>query len=177
MAAPIYTQDQVAAMIAMPKYVEHDAWEKRFDGRLGNDEERNRIKAQPADEKDLTEFVIEICRCIARGEASFTLFGKLLGYTEHPLCRYEIQCSRHTNPKWFSPSMFGSFIPHKHIYNERAVREDYSWDKCAEPLRMSLPRKKRKLTITQWIDRIGPHFLKDANIEISDPRAMPLFGR
>jgi len=162
-------------MIALPKYVEHDEWEKRFAGRVGNDEDRNRIRARPTNEKDLTEFIIEVCRCVARCEASFTLTGKLLGYTEHPLCRYDIQCSRHKNPKWFSPSMFGPFVPHKHVYNERGVRDDYAWDKCAEPLQMSLP-KRRRLTVTQWVDRIGPIFLKEANIEIRDPGAMPLFG-
>lgn len=178
MAAPIYLQEQVSAMMATPKHVEHDEWQKRFEGRAGNDEERNRIKVYPNDEKDSTEFVVETCRCIARGEASFTLFGKLIGYTEHPLCRYEIQISPHRNPKWFPPTMFGSLVPHRHIYNERAIREDHSWDRCAEPLKeLAVPKKGKKFSVQQWIDRIGPIFVKDVRLDVADPDADPLFGR
>src|SRR5438128_428070 len=118
MAAPIYSQQQVSALIALPKFVKYDEWQNRFDGRSTPDEERKRLKAHPVDATDSTEFVIETCKCIARGEASFTLFGKLIGYPEHPLCRYEVQISRHSNPKWFPPSMIGPRVLHKHVYNE-----------------------------------------------------------
>jgi len=116
MAAPIYTQAQVAAMIATPKYVPHDAWNGRSEGREGTDEVRNRIEAHPIDENDSTQFLIERCRCAARGEASFTLFGRLSEYVQQPLCRYEIQICRHSNPKWFSgPSYISARVPHKHV--------------------------------------------------------------
>lgn len=176
MAAAVYSQEQVSAMIAAPKYVQHEAWDKRTEGRAGTDEVRNRIRAFPKDDQDLTEFAIEACRCIARGEASFTLFGKLIGYPEEPLCRYEVQLVRHTNPRWFSPLVVGPRILHKHVYNERAIREGWMWDKCAEPLRQkSTPR--RRLSLQQCIDRIAPIFLKETNVEIYDPDSMSLFGR
>lgn len=152
----------------------YDAWQNRYDGRSGTDEVRNRIKARPVDGDDLTDFTIEICRCVARQEASFTLFGKLVGYPDSPLCRYETQLCRHTNPKWFPPSVIPSRMLHRHVYNERAIREDWTWDKCAEPLKLkSVP--KRKLSLQQSIDRLAPEFLKDTKIEIHDPDSASLF--
>jgi hypothetical protein len=176
MAAPIYSQEQVSAMIATPKSVKHDAWQERSAGRAGTAELRDRIPAHPIDESDLTEFVIETCRCIARGEASFTLFGKLAGYPEQALCRYEVQICRHANPKWFLPSMIGPRVLHKHVYSERAIREDWTWDKCAEPLKQH-SRPRRKLTLQQCIDRLAPIFLQETNVKIHDADSMGLFGR
>lgn len=177
MAAPIYTQAQVAAMIATPKYVPHDAWNGRSEGREGTDEVRNRIEAHPIDENDPTQFLIERCRCAARGEASFTLFGRLAEYVQQPLCRYEIQICRHSNPKWFSgPSYISARVPHKHVYNERAILEGWTWDKCAEPLKLN-SQPKKKLSVEQCINWIAPIFLKEIHLEIHDPESNGLFGR
>lgn len=173
MAATIYTQAQVVGMLAISKHVPFDDWEdqqgknNRLKGREGTDEQRVRIKVFPDDESDLTEFAVETCRCVARGEASYSLFGKLLGYPEHVLCRYDLQTCRHTNPKWFPPFVIGSRVLHRHIYNERAIRDDWPWDKCAEPL--DIPKTKRKLSFQQSIDRLTPHFLADIKLEVYDP--------
>ena len=176
MAAPLYSQAQVAKLIAMPKFVPHDEWEKRTDGRPGP-EERQRIRAYPVDESDLTEFHIERCKWVARGEASFTLLCKLVGYPEEALCRYEIQLATHRNPKWFPPAYVGKRVPHKHVYNERAMREFGAWDKCATPL-VFKPAPKRKMSLQQYIDRmIAPEFLKDVHVDIHDPDSMGLFYR
>lgn len=163
-------------MMKMPKLVPHDAWQNRFEGRKTTDEMRDRVPCTPLDESDLTEFCIEICHCPARGEASFTLFGKLNGYTDHPLCRYETQIGRHVNPKWIDPYFIGAGILHRHVYNERALREGWPWDKCAEPLKLTkVP--KRKLSLQQAIDQMTPIFLRDLEIEIHDPDVNVLFGR
>jgi hypothetical protein len=158
-------------MLKLPKHVEHDAWQNRHDGRSGD---RPRIKASPNDRTNLTEFTIEIFKCAARGEASFTLLGRPSGYPEHALCRYEIQLVRHTNPKWFEPVFIGPRALHKHVYNERAIREDFPWDKCAEPLALkSHPR--RRLSLEQAINRIAPIFLKELCVEILDRDTMSMF--
>jgi hypothetical protein len=173
MAASIYTQRQIDAMIAEPKHVPFDAWDHRWDGRESGDEHRIRVKVFPDNKASLTEYVVECCKCAARGEASFTLFGRLLGYPEHSVCRYERQLCRHNNPRWFPPSVIGSNVLHRHVYNERAVTEDWPWDKCAEPLKIVVP--KRKLSLQQAIDRLTPEFLKDIKLEVHDPQTMGLF--
>jgi hypothetical protein len=181
MAAPIYSQAQADAMIVAPKYISYDAWNEQWANlcarvrRPASDEDRVRIKVESGD-GDLTEFCVECCKCPARGEASYTLFGKLLGYVEHPLCRYDLQVCRHTNPRWFPPWVIGSRVLHRHIYNERAIRENCTWDKCAEPLK--IPKPKRKLSFQQSIDRLTPHFLTDIKLDIYDPKvAGMLFQR
>jgi hypothetical protein len=171
MAAPIYSQEQVQRMLLVPKIVSHDEWENRFAGRQSPDEQRDRIKASPADADDLTEFWIEICRCAVRSEASFTMAAKLLEYPEHALCRYEVQLGSHTNPKWFTPHFVDRRALHKHIYNERAIREGFTWDKCAEPVK----QPKRKLSFQQAIDHLTPIFLEELRIEIHDPNVRGLF--
>lgn len=166
MAAPVYTQSQAQSMIEMQKVVPHDAWENRFEGRPSTTQEiRNRIRVVPEEEANLTEFIVETCLCPGRGEAAFTLLGKLLGYTEQPLCRYEVQISRHTNPRWFPPFVIAPRALHRHVYNERAIREDWPWDKCAELLK----QPKRKLSLQQAIDILTPIFINDVRLEIHDP--------
>jgi hypothetical protein len=173
MAAPIYSQAQVDRMIRTSKFVEQDAWQNRSDGRQSTIEQRDRIKAAPKDDTNLTEFWIESCRCPGRCEASFTLIGKLLEYPEHPLCRYDFQISKHTNPKWFSPYVIGPRVPHRHVYNEKAIREGWTWDKCAEPIH----QKKRTYSLEQAINLLAPIFLNDLRIEIYDPDTIgALFG-
>jgi len=68
------------------------------------------------------------------------------------------------------------YVPHKYVYNERAIREDWPWDKCAEPLKLK-SRPRKKLSIQQCIDWIAPIFLNDTHVEIHDPDSMELFGR
>ncbi|MDP9172891.1 MAG: hypothetical protein M3O30_03385 [Planctomycetota bacterium] len=172
-AAPIYSQQQVTAMLKTPKVVEHDAWENRFDGRKSTEEARVRIPVSPEDDADLTVFAIESCKCIVRGEVSFTLFGKMLEYPEHALCRYEMQLCRHNNPKWFPPSFISSRALHKHVYNERAIRDDMPWDKCAELLNLK-KRPRRKLSLQQAIDLITPIFINEIRLEIHDPNVRQL---
>lgn len=163
-------------MIAVPKFVDYEAWYDRKDGRPGTDEVRHRIKARPANNKDdYTEFVIEACRCVARGEASFTLFGKLIGYPEQAICRYETQLCLHKNPKWFPPPLIQRRAIHRHVYNERAIREDWPWDKCAELVTFDKAMPRKKLSLQQYIERIGPKFLKDTNTEVHDPDSRDLF--
>jgi hypothetical protein len=172
-AAPIYSQAQVAAMLKMPKIVDHDAWQGRQDGRESRDENRHRIEAQPEDKSNTTKFTIEICRCVVRAEASFTLLGKMLGYPEHALCRYETQICWHTNPKGYASGDIGPRAPHKHIYNEKMIRDGYPWDRCAEGLK--LKKVRRKLSLEQTINRMAPIFLNEINVEIFDPDVAPLF--
>jgi len=171
MAAPIYTQQQIDRMLKIPKSVPYDAWENRFEGRQSTDELRDRFKARPIDETDLTEFTIEICRCSVRHEASFTLFGRLLEYPEHPICRYEIQLCRHRNLKWFPPRIVDPRMLHKHVYSERAIREGWPWDKCAEPI----GQNRKNLSLEQAIGRLTPVFLENLKIEIHDSEVQDLF--
>jgi hypothetical protein len=133
-------------------------------GRESTVEWRPRIDAYPVDEANLTIFRIESCTCPARNEASFTLFGRMAGYGEHPLCRYEIQLCRHTNPKWFSPYVIAPWVLHKHIYSEQAIRRGHPWDKCASPLLKTQPR--RRFSLQQAIGRISRIFLDENLIEI-----------
>lgn len=167
------------AMIALPKFVSYSAWQDRFDnvgvkdGRESALEWRPRVKAHPQNDLDLTEFVIETCRCPSRKEASFTLFGKLAGYPEQPLCRYEIQICRHNNPKWFPPPTVMPWVLHKHVYNERAIREGHPWDKCAEPILKKMPRNK--LSLQQAMDRLSGIFLTETVVSVESPETNDLF--
>jgi hypothetical protein len=174
MAAPVYLQQQIVAMIATPKRVDYNAWQNRYEGRAKQTEERSRIEASPIDENDLTEFEIETCRCPAREEASFTLFGKLIGCPQEPLCRYEVQWCRHTNPRWFPPAYIGLRELHKHVYNERAIRENWPWDKCAELLNVK-KKPKKQLSLQQCIERLGGIFLDETHTTIDDPASRDLF--
>jgi len=174
MAAPVYLQSQVDTMLNAPKYVRFNAWENRLPGRTHSEEIRHRIKAFPFDPKDATLFIIESCHCLSRRQVSFSLFGKMKGYPEHALCRYEIQTIRHRNPDWFPPQYVGNRVLHKHVYSERAIREGYTWDKCAEVLLC----RPQIFILERAIDHLTPLFLSELKIEIHDPDVLTsLFGR
>jgi hypothetical protein len=59
-AAPIYSQAEADAMIAMPKRVEYEAWEKRSSGRPTEGESSAEIDVFPEDGNSEFAFKIEI---------------------------------------------------------------------------------------------------------------------
>jgi hypothetical protein len=170
-AAPIFNQLEVEQLLEMPKHAAHDAWEDRHNGR---NEMQARVPVTPDDKSAFVQFEVEAYKCPEKNEASFTLIAKSVGRPEQAICRYEIHIGRHKNLRWMSPVFVGSKIPHKHIYNEKAVRDDWPWDQCAEPLKFkkSLPRK---ISLQQAIDRIAPIFLVEVHLEIYDPNVQTLF--
>jgi hypothetical protein len=90
-AAPIYSQAEADAMIAMPKRVEPEAWEKSDPGRPTMGEPSRKIEAFPEDNDDAFEFKI-ILRTSEKTEYfSVTLEGKMAGRVWEGLCRYDIQ--------------------------------------------------------------------------------------
>lgn len=166
---PIYTQTDVAQLMAVPKYVKYDAWANRLRSRQTVGEQCKKLQVWPEDENNLTEFWVEARhRPIGRVKTSLTLYAKIPGRNGHAVCRYDVQDQKHTNhPKWFLPRYVGRLVAHRHIFNEKAVREGHSWDACAEPLHLGDVGP-----VEHRIERTARVFLSDTNITVHDPDAM-----
>src|SRR4051812_1066058 len=116
MAAPIFSEDEVARLMAMPKHVRFEDWEGKWSCRDGADD-KVRIKVYPAEpEDDDAEFLIEREERRYRGEIFITLVAKL-PQRRHPVCRYDLQQGIHRNPKWIRPRVVPPRAFHRHVYN------------------------------------------------------------
>jgi hypothetical protein len=116
-------------------------------------------------------FVINCSSRPLRGLVAYTLIGEMPGRPDHPLCRYDIQASRHRNPQWWPPPVIPPRVIHRHLYNERAVREGQGWDWCADlVLAPELSARHNSAVLSQvFIDGIA--------LTIQDPEVRDLFSR
>lgn len=164
MATSIYTQVEIDQMLATPKDIELDAWEDRTQDRKRSP---NSVAIEvSARDRDDMDFNIAIVRSPRIGSESITLIGKILGRDRRAIARYDIHDAAHKNPPWFDPGFIGPRQPHRHLYNERALKEDREWHACAEPL--DLPDDAQRL--------LGK-LLDDLNIRFSDSKTnTQLFG-
>lgn len=165
MAAPVFSKSDVLRLIAMPKHVRYDDWQADWKSREGS-VPAVKIKAFPNDEDEDIEFIIERVDRRDRGEVTLNLYVKLPELARaHPLCRYDLQNLRHRNPKWFTPKIIPSRTFHKHVYNERAVRENLpkDWALCAEPIDI-----KPERDFQRNLSKLLRVFLEELHIEMHD---------
>jgi len=150
-------------MISVRKRVAFDAWNKRKLGRATKGEFGCEIKAEPEDASIPTAFKIVIRKDERTDTYSLTLEGKLPGRIFEGLLRYNVHDSIHANPEWFPPPIIESGDLHRHVYQERAVREGRDWDACAELLKLPSAGSPN-----QQYERLLGKFMVDANIRVSD---------
>jgi hypothetical protein len=167
MAAPIYSQAEADAMIAMPKRIAFDAWNDRGEGRTTTGEFSCEIKAGPEDAtlQSRYEFEIEIRRNSDLPSYSITLCGRMDNRPKQALCRYDVQAFQHDNtpslcppPDSIDPGIF-----HRHTYNESSCQYLDRWDGCAEPL--DIPQDG---DFHKQLARLRSQFLIDMSIKFSD---------
>ncbi len=172
MAAPLYSQIEADALIAMPKRIEHAAWEKRKTGRPTDYEESTIVVAIPEVYDEKIVFAIEIRKNDLFDALSITLKGRIGKRPPEGLCRYDIHDNAHDNPPWFLPSFVNAGEFHRHVYQERSVQEFDRWDKCAQPLDLSPDGSPQQLHARLWWRFVG-----DLKIKFSDTETFGgLFG-
>lgn len=176
MAAPLYTQDEVEWALGVRKVASlsevtrsdesgNQLPEKRFRrSRSGSPhfEKRTTILACPDEPR--ARFEMEEARNSLANEIWITLHLKLGSKPSSPMCRYDIQTGGHRNPDWFSPSFVPSQVPHRHIYNVRAIEQFARWDKCAEILDLDLVGT----SIERDHRSLRGRFVRDLNIHFED---------
>jgi hypothetical protein len=172
MAAPIYSQIEADAVLALPKRIEHAAWEKRKTGRPTDYETSVTVAAIPEINGDGIEFCIEIRTNELTEDISVILTMRIGKRPLEGLCRYDIHDSDHDNPRWFTPATIAAGEFHSHLYSERSVQEFDRWDKCASPLDLSPHGSPAQLRQRLW-----GRFLDDMRIKFSDSETFDgLFG-
>jgi hypothetical protein len=178
MGAPVFTQQEVAMLMALPK---RTALPESMSGaeiaaigapagihkslRPGTSQRKRTIKVEPEDATLPVEFVLEVTENPHTDEFSLTLHAKYLARPSYPLCRFDIQDGSHANPEWFPPPHVASGVPHVHVYSERGEKERDSWDCCAEPLSFGAARKLSK---EQERDRLKGILWKRCKIRFID---------
>lgn len=171
MAAPIYSQAEADAMIAMEKRVEYDAWQGSSVGRTTDGEASKEIDASPEDGSDQFGFKIEIRRSDDSEYFSITLKGKIIGRPWEGLCRYDVQDNEHVNPPLCAEQItVDPGVFHRHVYSEVGVRETDKWHACAEIL--DLPAVP---TFDQQLTRLRGAFLEDLKIKFCDSQTQTGF--
>jgi hypothetical protein len=139
MAAPLYTQQEVAVLLAMPKRAPGGSWQptKPKKKRRHNEFEHVAVVVvEPDPVVTGTGFELDICHNLATDELSITLYAEIYPRPLRPICRYDVQDCAHGNPDWFPPPLIAPGEFHRHVYSERAVTEGEpeDWDACAEAL-------------------------------------------
>lgn len=134
MAAPVYRQHEILAMIAMPKTLDWGV--EHAKDRSGD--ERSKVIPLILDDPQYT-MKLEIRRNPDLGEYTVLLRGMMAGRDFEGVIRYDIQDNEHTNPPWYSPELILPGQPHQHVYNETAIRKRLEWDACADPIDLTSP--------------------------------------
>jgi hypothetical protein len=174
MAAPIYSQAEADAMIAMEKRIEVDAWEKRGSGRASEVDTPVTIDARPENGDVRINFKIEMLRNDRNDTFAISLKGKIEGRPWECFCRYEIQNLDHENDtRCCKPSLIPAGAFHCHLYSERSYEVLDRWDGCAELL--DLPTDG---SFDQQLTRLRWRFVNDMRIRFSDSGTVEgLFGK
>jgi hypothetical protein len=179
MAAPLYFQPEIDALLKMKKRIVADAWKpltpahKREAGKRQNSfEDVATMEAKAFDGSDKYEFQIELCHNLRNDAIAITLFAQIVPRNLTPICRYDVHDSPHNNPKWYSPRKIASGKVHRHIYNERAIRDGdlASWSDCGDSVRLPTggsPASQR--------DRLKRKFIGDLNLHFDQREDQTLF--
>jgi hypothetical protein len=159
MAAPLFRDEEIAALIRVRKYVEVDAAHSRKVDREGIP---SGFVAH-SDEYPEAEFVFHL----ARNHDGCNLILSVRmgdGRPSQAICRYDIQDGAHLNR---DGSQIMPREPHSHIYKEESVRETGQWDSDAA----AIPG------IIKTCAKLYSQFLVDMHIHFSDSQSQRLsFG-
>jgi len=142
-------------MLEMGKFVDWNAWEEKQPGRALIE---GSVAIKATSESPEFEFMIEVYGERDLGACHVLLKGRITPRPFEGLARYDIQDTVHENPDWSGGALIEPQIPHRHFYNERALRSEDNWGAIAEPLTL----KKNSPNVL-----LGT-FLKDLNISFSD---------
>lgn len=143
MVAPLYFDREIAAMLAMEKRILSGGWKplaspnkKSARKRTNEFESVGIMSAEPLIGTPGYVFEIDVCHNLRSDSIHISLYAEIAPRRVLPICRYEIHDSLHTNPLWFPPVVIEGGQFHKHVYNERSIREgdQRDWCECASPL-------------------------------------------
>lgn len=167
MAAPLFNSADVAALIAMDKRIVLEEWQTKSElkqGRATTGWLHARVRASAPDQADV-RFVVELRKSLRREEFSMTLLVSTPNVKDVAIVRYDIQTSAHVNPPWQGSQLIAPRVPHKHVYNPRAVSEGIAddWERCAEELQC--PSGGTFASRVQWLRKA---FLDDLGIHFDD---------
>lgn len=136
MSAPGYTQAEIDYLIQVRKTVDWGAWNERQSNREGSPDS---AVVEVASDDPAWQFRMEIMRNPGLDETHLVMKACGRGRERQAIVRYDIQDNAHGNPPWFPSAVVDVGQPHRHIYNERAIRAGLLWDACAEPVDISRP--------------------------------------
>lgn len=171
-------------LLGMPKRVFAEDWESRLHSdqavkpkkrrQVATFERKIRLKSRPEDSNASACFEIELVQNFRTDAVGLTLYAAIGLRPMLPICRYDFDDNEHENPDFcaFPSVTSGSF--HRHVYNERAVRELDRWDACAEKLELPTSGGPKQL-----LDRLKGRFLQDLHIRFErkdDQQSVFQFG-
>jgi len=131
LAAAIYTDEEVRAMVALRKEIPHSEWQNSRRNRQDAD---NSVVFHAVSEGHEIIFTIETVTNPILESCSFTLSVEVPPRPRRAIARYSIDDGDHENPLWFQPPEVLGGTPHRHIMSKRAIDEEGKWDACAEVL-------------------------------------------
>lgn len=150
MPASVYRQDEISEMLIVEKTL---VWSDQTKNRSG-DETARVIPIISANSK--YAFKLEIRRNRELGESNVILSAQMRGREFTAIARYDLEDSEHLNPDWFAPEYILPRIPHRHIYNQRAIEIGKKWDVCATPI--EIQKHVPVNLIGQAISDLNMHF-------------------
>lgn len=166
MQLPIYTQQQADAMIALPKRAVYEAQMYAIAGQHRSGFAIKEFAAHPEDLTQPVRFKILTQANFDLDAYSITLLASWEAGPWQALCRYDVHDSYHPNDNCVHcgpPPGIEPGVLHVHRYNEAAIRDDWTWDKCATPLAID-PEQPLHRQLRQLIGL----FVQDMQIRFSD---------
>jgi hypothetical protein len=123
MAAPIFEQSEIDAILDCEKYLSSDAQKRRTRYRSSDGTRQRKLELQIlSDVPWPLEVFFEESIKDSRSEVTFGLLADVDKRGRELVCHYDIQANWHENPPWSDGKTLNPYVPHKHVYSPENLR-------------------------------------------------------